>query len=87
LSEAIGTNVFLLLYPKPALKAAFEGRQERMLELLDTLNGLAREQVLGEGRTYGGGLHKLEPNELANLRLDKMPEWLQTHAQLKLALA
>lgn len=87
LSEAIGTNVFLLLYPKPTLKAALEDRQDRMLELLDLLNGLAREHVLGEGRTYGGGLHKLEPNELANLRLDRLPDWLQPQAQLRLALA
>jgi len=25
------------------------------------------EQLLGESRVYGGGLHKLEPNELANV--------------------
>ncbi len=31
------------------------------------LNSLTAEQLLGEGRVYGGGLHKLEPKELANV--------------------
>lgn len=86
LSQAIGTNVFLLLYPKPALKALLAGREDRMLELLNILNGLAEGHVVRAGRTYGGGLHKLEPRELTNLRLDDIPEWLQLHTQLRLAL-
>jgi hypothetical protein len=87
LSEAIGTNVFLLLYPKPTLKTSLDGREDRMLELLNILNGLARDHVVGEGRTYGGGLHKLEPKELANLRLHEVPDWLKIHTQMELVLA
>jgi hypothetical protein len=57
-----------------------------MLELLSILNGLAEEHVVRAGRTYGGGLHKLEPRELTNLQLDPLPEWLHLHTQLRLAL-
>jgi hypothetical protein len=31
------------------------------------LNKLPPEALLGEGRVYGGGLHKLEPRELSNV--------------------
>ena len=33
----------------------------------EILNRLTPDQLLGEGRVYGGGLHKLEPNELSNV--------------------
>ena len=33
----------------------------------EVLNAITPSQLLGEGRVYGGGLHKLEPNELANV--------------------
>lgn len=31
------------------------------------LNALPADQLLDEGRLYGGGLHKLEPKELAQV--------------------
>lgn len=34
---------------------------------VDLLNNVRLEDLLGEGRIYGGGLHKLEPKELANV--------------------
>lgn len=85
LSDAVGTNVFLLLYPKPAFKRALYGQGDRMLEILALLNGLAGEYVISEGRTYGGGLHKLEPGELANLSLGKQLDWYTVPRQLSLA--
>ena len=36
------------------------------------LNSLAVEHLLGEGRVYGGGLHKLEPKELANVAVPEV---------------
>lgn len=31
------------------------------------MNRITPAELLGEGRVYGGGLHKLEPKELANV--------------------
>lgn len=68
-SEAVATNVYLNLYPKPALA----GRLQKEPGLIETiwraLGTISAEDLAAEGRTYGGGLHKAEPKELAALRL------------------
>jgi hypothetical protein len=75
-SRALATNVFILLYPKPPLRRLLSNEPERMVDLLDILNGLERKMVIAGGRTYGGGLHKLEPGELASLPLPPEIQWL-----------
>jgi hypothetical protein len=66
-SQAIAANVYLLLYPKPILATAVNGNHALLKKIWRALNDLHPESLLGEGRVYGGGLHKLEPNELANV--------------------
>ncbi len=66
-SQAIAANVYLLLYPKPILANAVTRDRTLLRQVWRVLNDLCPESLLGEGRVYGGGLHKLEPNELANV--------------------
>ena len=40
-----------------------------------------RETLLGEDRVYGGGLHKLEPKELANLPVGSLLDLLKLPVQ------
>lgn len=59
-----------MLYPKPALVADL-GRNPALLGSIWTaLNKLPPQALIGEGRVYGGGLHKIEPAELANAPVD-----------------
>jgi hypothetical protein len=85
-SAAIATNVYLYIYPRPALKKLLADRPDRVNWLHQMLNRLSAETLIQNGRTYGGGLHKLEPKELAEMPLPKMPDWLQIVKEKQTAL-
>ncbi|MCC6134589.1 MAG: SAM-dependent DNA methyltransferase [Gammaproteobacteria bacterium] len=66
-SKATVANVYLAMYPKPRLAQALEGDSTLIGRIQDVLNRISPDQLLGQGRVYGGGLHKLEPSELGNV--------------------
>lgn len=67
-SDAVATNVFLNLYPRPHLAARL--RDEAVQRAVwNALQDLTAAALIQSGRTYGGGLHKLEPKELASAPL------------------
>jgi adenine-specific DNA-methyltransferase len=68
-SRATVANSYLAMYPTPALQARLEREPELLDSIWEQLNEIAPEDLLGEGRVYGGGLHKLEPKELAKVPL------------------
>ncbi|MGA2672173.1 MAG: hypothetical protein ABSE99_03000 [Terracidiphilus sp.] len=87
-SSATAANVYLLLYPRPALSGAIQapGVDEQVFDLLQRI---PIEKMTGEGRIYGGGLHKLEPKELANVPMEGIEAFLPCQtlkfAQMKFA--
>jgi len=66
-SRATVANVYLALYPTPLLAREAARDPELMRKVWRALNELPPSTLLGEGRVYGGGLHKLEPRELSNV--------------------
>lgn len=68
-SQATATNTYLLLYPTSRLAALNQQLPEVLRIIWQELNLIPADQLTNEGRAYGGGLHKLEPSELANLPL------------------
>lgn len=66
-SKAIVANSYLILYPKPELAAVIAEHPEMVSMFFEALNGIAEKVMVDEGRVYGGGMHKLEPRELANV--------------------
>jgi hypothetical protein len=66
-SKATVANVYLAMYPTPLLKRAIDNDSKLIHQIWEVLNKIPPEQLLGEGRVYGGGLYKLEPKELSNV--------------------
>jgi hypothetical protein len=92
LNESCATvaNVYLAMYPTPLLARAMKSDKTLIHKVWRVLNTISNEQLLSEGRVYGGGLFKLEPKELANVdatAIAALMPYLQMkekHEQLKM---
>ena len=62
-SNAITTNVYLLLYPKAQYAQCLKDKAI-LTEVWHVLNTIPTETLSSNGRFYGGGLRKMEPKEL-----------------------
>ena len=82
-SQATAANVYLMLYPKGPIARAMEEDTTLKKRLWEFLNEISPELMLGEGRVYGGGLHKLEPGELSKVPAAAFTELLPKSVQLQ----
>jgi hypothetical protein len=73
-SKAIAANVYLMLYPKPWIEKSFNDNPELVDMAWQILQSIPLEKLVGEGRIYGGGLHKIEPKELLNAPTEALAE-------------
>ena len=56
-----------MLYPRGPIAGLLQEEPAVKRAVWEALNAIRPQALLGEGRVYGGGLHKLEPKELANV--------------------
>jgi hypothetical protein len=68
-SKAIAPNVYLMLYPKSQRSEAANW-SDLVERIWQALKKIPTESLVGEGRIYGGGLHKLEPKELSSANVE-----------------
>jgi hypothetical protein len=66
-SQATAHNVYLMLYPAGPLRATLKEHPELHAHVFRALQRITPMQLITEGRVYGGGLHKVEPKELAHI--------------------
>ena len=77
-SKATACNVYLMLYPKPLLAEAIAKEPALMRRVWTFLNQISSEELLGNGRVYGGGLHKMEPKELRNVSAQGLIQYVSS---------
>jgi len=83
-SDAIAANVFLLLYPKPALVSKLNSSHSLAAEIFESLAQVKPADFFDEGRVYGGGLYKLEPSELKEIPLKGLTIRIDNNVQKSL---
>jgi len=81
-SQATAHNVYLMLYPKGNLQAALKRDRGLEARVFAALQRIAPSQLVSEGRVYGGGLHKVEPKELAETPARFVLENIDAHVRV-----
>lgn len=82
-SEATAHNVYLLLYPKSRLQEALNNHPELAAKVFEALQTVTPGEFISEGRVYGGGLHKVEPKELAQIPARAVLESIDGHVRIE----
>jgi adenine-specific DNA-methyltransferase len=83
-SDAVVSNTYLMLYPRPALAQFLLANPEVEGELFDLLRETARNTMRESWRIHAGGLVKIEPGELLQVRLSAIPAWIRQVVELRL---
>lgn len=73
-SKAAATNSYLMLYPKGLLADAVSAKPETINKIWEALKTITADDFENEGRVYGGGLKKIEPRELSNVKCLQLAE-------------
>lgn len=89
-SNAVVTNMYLMLYPTARFRDYLANDPDGTSKVHQALLSISANALREGGRVYGGGLHKMEPKELAALPADDIvklaPEVLGDFQQLPLGL-
>lgn len=71
-SGATAPNVYLMLYPKPAIAHELLSKPKLLEAVWKALGTIPPDVLMGVGRVYGGGLYKIEPRELGAAPADNI---------------
>lgn len=83
-SRAVGTNLYLMLYPRNQLATMLRANSDRAVAVHAFLTKVTGHELRGEGRVYGGGLNNIEPSELARISAQPLVErWPELKSEVQ----
>lgn len=82
-SRATAHNVYLMLYPRDPLLTAIRDLPELEQKVFHALQRITPLQLVSGGRVYGGGLHKVEPKELAQITARDVLDSIKGHVRIQ----
>jgi adenine-specific DNA-methyltransferase len=89
-SHATASNLYLMLYPIGLMAGYLEENPVAITTVHEALLSLSADDLRHGGRVYGGGLHKMEPKELAALSakalIDAAPDRLTLQRPVQVGL-
>ena len=71
-----------MLYPKPQYANCLKD-DGVLVEIWRKLNTIPTETLSRNGRFYGGGLRKMEPNELMRIPVNNIASLLSSHSSCR----
>ena len=71
-SNAVATNSYLMLYPKDWLAEMISNEPALKRQIWHALKSITSLDLIQEGRVYGGGLKKIEPKELRQVKCTEL---------------
>lgn len=88
-SKAIAPNIYLMMYPRPALARRLRDNYPLQVKIWTALNGIGMNEINGRSRVYDGSAGRLEPMEMASVPAGRIlaliPEFVpDSAAQLQL---
>jgi hypothetical protein len=72
-----------MLYPKGRLRETLKKHPELEENVFEALQRITPGQLVSEGRVYGGGLHKVEPKELAQISASLVLDSVKSHVRIE----
>lgn len=85
-SDAVATNTYLMLYPRTRLASLLKKRPGLTSKVFALLQETAKTTMSAIYRVHAGGLHKIEPGELLDVRFSSKPRWLADLIEVQLPL-
>ncbi len=71
-SRAVVPNIYLMLYPRPALATFLDDNYPARVALWGELNNIGADELARRDRVYGSIEGRLEPNELGSVPADRI---------------